>query len=140
MNNTKADIFLQQISLPKVVKISYSSDCEKDSSFSSISNHQMTSNGNNTATTASSSSTTSDKTYNNVNNIICKKGNISSSKLHKDAEKNTANKNDEIVLLYKHVSQRKIYHAYNTKHGTNRKKEFKIPQEFTGKCYLNYLE
>lgn len=57
------------------------------------------------------------------------------TKLSQDATNAKANTSGEIVLLYKHVIQRNIYHAYNTKHGINRKKEFKIPQEFTGELY-----
>lgn len=38
----------------------------------------------------------------------------------------------ELFLAYRYVKERKIYHGYNSKNGTNKKKGLKIPQEYQG--------
>lgn len=44
----------------------------------------------------------------------------------------------ELFLAYRHVKERKIYHGYNSKNGTNKKKGLKIPQEYQG-AFLFYI-
>lgn len=47
-----------------------------------------------------------------------------------------AQPNGELFLLYRHFRNRKIYHGFNAKNGSSRKKGVMIPQEFSGKLYL----
>lgn len=43
-----------------------------------------------------------------------------------------ADLNGELFLLYRHLKGRRIYHGFNSKSGTNKKKGVKIPQEYQG--------
>lgn len=48
--------------------------------------------------------------------------------------------NGELYLLYRHLRNRKIYHGFNAKNGSSRKKGVMIPQEFSGKfCLFVFL-
>ncbi|KAL5282037.1 hypothetical protein ACFFRR_005355 [Megaselia abdita] len=116
-NETNAEHFLQHNFLPKVVRMTYENNCGEIGIL--LSSLPETS-------SKCDVTTRSDKINNKVN--MCKTD--ITTKLSEDVT--NAKAGGEIVLLYKHVIQRNIYHAYNTKHGFNRKKEYKIPQEFTG--------
>lgn len=104
-----AEQFLEKFSLPRVVRLSYTSD---GASGSSSGDQTMTS-----SSSAESSSTSERKKK--------KKSAISSPS------------NGELFLLYRLMRSFKIYHVFNTKSGHNRKKGYKIPQDYPG--YFSFL-
>lgn len=56
-----------------------------------------------------------------------------SSSNHKKDSMDLTQPNGELFLLYRHLRNRKIYHGFNAKSGSSRKKGVMIPQEFSGK-------
>ncbi|KAM8715137.1 hypothetical protein ACLKA7_002218 [Drosophila subpalustris] len=129
-----ADVFLERYSLPRAVRILYTSKSSNEtlqsssshgsstaaSSSSSAGLKQQPSNGNNdagtgTGTTSSSSGGSGSHQHHNNNSIHAPPG------------------HDELFLLYRLVRQRHIYHGYNAKsQASQRKKNVLIPQEFSG--------
>jgi hypothetical protein len=68
----------------------------------------------------------------NSNSSHQSNGNINGSTDELKTDGN-GNNNGELFLLYRHLKNYRIYHAVNSKSGTNRKKGIKIPQDFSGK-------
>ena len=101
-----ADLFLERFSLPRVVRITTTATSK---TFPDETMQSSSSNG----SSASGASSTS----------VCNKKDILDS-LHP---------NGELYLLYRYLRNRKIYHGFNAKNSSNRKKGVMIPQEFSGK-------
>ncbi|XP_053695075.1 uncharacterized protein LOC128742672 [Sabethes cyaneus] len=102
-----AEQFLEKFSLPRVVRLSYTSN---DGSSS----------GDQTMTSSSSAESTS-----------------TSERKKKKKPSFPSPSNGELFLLYRFMRNYKIYHAFNSKAGTNRKKGYKIPQDYPG--YFSFL-
>lgn len=106
-----AEQFLEKFSLPRVVRLSYTSD----SAASSSGDQTMTS-----SSSAESTSTSERK-----------------KKKKSSGANSTAPTNGELFLLYRFMRNYKIYHVFNSKTGSNRKKGYKIPQDYPG--YFSFL-
>ncbi|XP_058446582.1 uncharacterized protein LOC131427427 isoform X2 [Malaya genurostris] len=102
-----AEQFLEKFSLPRVVRLSYTSNGGSSS-------------GDQTMTSSSSADSTS-----TAERKKKKKSSIPSSS------------NGELFLLYRFMRNYKLYHVFNSKAGTNRKKGYKIPQDYPG--YFSFL-
>lgn len=104
-----AEQFLEKFSLPRVVRLSYTSDGASGSSS-----------GDQTMTSSSSAESTS-----------------TSERKKKKKSAISSPSNGELFLLYRLMRSFKIYHVFNTKSGHNRKKGYKIPQDYPG--YFSFL-
>ncbi|XP_062545798.1 uncharacterized protein LOC134212185 [Armigeres subalbatus] len=104
-----AEQFLEKFSLPRVVRLSYTSDAAGGSSS-----------GDQTMTSSSSAESTS-----------------TSERKKKKKSAITSPSNGELFLLYRLMRSFKIYHVFNSKSGHNRKKGYKIPQDYPG--YFSFL-
>nr|XP_019564995.2 uncharacterized protein LOC109433065 [Aedes albopictus]XP_029715435.1 uncharacterized protein LOC109433065 [Aedes albopictus] len=104
-----AEQFLEKFSLPRVVRLSYTSDGASGSSS-----------GDQTMTSSSSAESTS-----------------TSERKKKKKSAGSSPLNGELFLLYRLMRSFKIYHVFNTKSGNNRKKGYKIPQDYPG--YFSFL-
>ncbi|XP_055540190.1 uncharacterized protein LOC129726936 [Wyeomyia smithii] len=102
-----AEQFLEKFSLPRVVRVSYTSNGGSSS-------------GDQTMTSSSSAESTS-----------------TSEGKRKKKSSFPSPSNGELFLLYRFMRNYKIYHAFNSKTGTNRKKGYKIPQDYPG--YFSFL-
>lgn len=105
-----AEHFLEKFSLPRVVRVSYTSDSGVGSSSS----------GDQTMTSSSSAESTSTSERKKK-----KKGQAGSTTCSSPA-------NGELFLLYRYMRNYKVYHVFNSKSGSNRKKGYKIPQDYPG--------
>ncbi|XP_038109253.1 uncharacterized protein LOC6031333 [Culex quinquefasciatus] len=110
-----AEHFLEKFSLPRVVRVSYTSDSGVGSSSS----------GDQTMTSSSSAESTSTSERKKK-----KKGQGGSTTCSSPA-------NGELFLLYRYMRNYKVYHVFNSKSGSNRKKGYKIPQDYPG--YFSFL-
>lgn len=104
-----AEQFVEKFSLPRVVRLSYTSDGASG-----------TSSGDQTMTSSSSAESTS-----------------TSERKKKKKTAISSPSNGELFLLYRFMRSYKIFHVFNTKSGTNRKKGYKIPQDYPG--YFSFL-
>ncbi|XP_058819228.1 uncharacterized protein LOC131682066 [Topomyia yanbarensis] len=102
-----AEQFLEKFSLPRVVRLSYTSNGGSSS-------------GDQTMTSSSSAESTS-----------------TSERKKKKKSSFPSSSNGELFLLYRLMRNYKLYHAFNSKAGTNRKKGYKIPQDYPG--YFSFL-
>lgn len=105
-----AEQFLEKFSLPRVVRLSYTSNGTSGASSS----------GDQTMTSSSSAESTS-----------------TSDRKKKKKSGPASPSNGELFLLYRYMRSYKIYHVFNSKTGTNRKKGYKIPQDYPG--YFSFL-
>ncbi|XP_030554776.1 uncharacterized protein LOC115758342 isoform X1 [Drosophila novamexicana] len=128
-----ADVFLERHSLPRVVRILYSSKSSNETLQSSSSHGS--------STAASSSSSTGPKQQQQLANESGN-GTGTGTGTNSSSSAGSGNHNssscvqpghDELFLLYRLVRQRHIYHGHNAKsQASQRKKTVLIPQEFPG--------
>ncbi|XP_055632648.1 uncharacterized protein LOC129773113 isoform X2 [Toxorhynchites rutilus septentrionalis] len=108
-----AEQFLEKFSLPRVVRLSYTSDGASGGGSNSSGDQTMTS-----SSSAGSSST-------------------SERKKKKTKPFPSSPSNGELFLLYRFMRNYKIFHVFNSKTGSNRKKGYKIPQDYPG--YFSFV-
>ncbi|KFB46196.1 hypothetical protein ZHAS_00014199 [Anopheles sinensis] len=120
-----ADQFLERFSLPRVIRLSYTSSAQT----ATLGDQTMTS-----SSSAESSSTAESRSPNGTGQALMHAGGkLSKSKKSKGS---TAGGGD-LFLLYRYMRNYRSYHVFNTKAGTNRKKGYKIPQDFPG--YFSFI-
>jgi len=114
------DLFLDRYSLPRVARLTTVNDL--------IQYNQQT---------IKSSSSGDSNTSSLSGDLQQQKKNkpVSSIGVQQQQQQQQQQQPGELFLLYRHISDHKIYHGFNTKSNglTTRKKGIKIPQEFPGK-------
>lgn len=116
-----ADVFLERYSLPRVVRILYSSKSSNETLQSSSSHGSSTA-----ASSNSSTGVKQPQSQSQSQQQVNEPGTNSSSSGGSCPQPG----HDELFLLYRLVRHRIIYHGHNAK--TQRKKWVLIPQEFPG--------
>ena len=121
-----AEQFLERFSLPRVIRLSYTSSSSSSSvSPAPGSGHQ----GDQTMTSSSSaeSSSTAERPTS---------GSKGKGKKGKAGQGGPIG--GDLFLLYRYMRGYRSYHVFNTKAGTSRKKGYKIPHDFPGKSLRSF--
>ncbi|EAA12152.5 AGAP007774-PA, partial [Anopheles gambiae str. PEST] len=121
-----AEQFLERFSLPRVIRLSYTSSSSSSSvSPAAGSGHQ----GDQTMTSSSSaeSSSTAERPTSG-----------SKGKGKKGKAGQGGPLGGVLFLLYRYMRGYRSYHVFNTKAGTSRKKGYKIPHDFPGKSLRSF--
>ncbi|XP_052892747.1 uncharacterized protein LOC128300656 [Anopheles moucheti] len=118
-----AEQFLERFSLPRVIRLSYTSSSTSPMPGGGTGGHQ----GDQTMTSSSSaeSSSTAERPSSGSKASKSKKG------------KGSATIGGDLFLLYRYMRSYRSYHVFNTKAGTSRKKGYKIPHDFPG--YFSFI-
>ncbi|XP_023163987.2 uncharacterized protein LOC111594769 isoform X2 [Drosophila hydei] len=119
-----AEVFLERYSLPRVVRILYSSKSSNETLQSSSSH------GSSTAASSNSSTGVKQQSQLQLQSHSQQQVNEPGTNSTSSAGSCPQPGHDELFLLYRLVRQRIIYHGHNAK--TQRKKWVLIPQEFPG--------
>uniref|UniRef100_A0A182JJW9 CABIT domain-containing protein n=1 Tax=Anopheles atroparvus TaxID=41427 RepID=A0A182JJW9_ANOAO len=120
-----ADQFLERFSLPRVIRLSYTSTAT-NTAAATLGDQTMTS-----SSSAESSSTAESRSPAGPGQALAHAGGKSKSKKAKGGT------GGDLFLLYRYMRNYRSYHVFNTKAGTNRKKGYKIPQDFPG--YFSFI-
>uniref|UniRef100_A0A182PJQ7 CABIT domain-containing protein n=1 Tax=Anopheles epiroticus TaxID=199890 RepID=A0A182PJQ7_9DIPT len=116
-----AEQFLERFSLPRVIRLSYTSSV---SSPAPGSGHQT---GDQTMTSSSSAESSS----------TAERPSIGSKSKSKKGKSAAGPIGSDLFLLYRYMRGYRSYHVFNTKAGTSRKKGYKIPHDFPG--YFSFI-
>lgn len=137
-----ADQFLERFSLPRVIRLTYTSSTTSFTAGSVVSATAATT-GDHTLTSSSSaeSSSTAERSGSG-SKAKSKKATKSvgaaagSSNSTSGTTTTTTAAGGDLFLLYRYMKSYKSYHVFNTKAGTSRKKGYKIPQDYPGKSTI----
>ncbi|XP_058061320.1 uncharacterized protein LOC131211744 [Anopheles bellator] len=130
-----AEQFLERFSLPRVIRLSYTSS--PTAAAAAVAAAATSGNGDHTMTSSSSaeSSSTAERPASGAGGL--KKSKKSKGGLGTTTTTTAGASGGDLFLLYRYMKGYKSYHVFNTKASTNRKKGYKIPQDFPG--YFSFI-